>query len=257
MHKDLDIEVVVSTLNDGLHSIKFNKDFKYLIIHQVSENHDLTKYESFLQEIKDVNFRYIRDFNTGLSRSRNIGLSNSKADYVWIMDDDVVILDGIKSNIIDYIENKSSDILILNYTNDINLVRTDLIEKKLGYISSATVSSINMLIKLESVKDVRFDENFGLGTKYPSGEEYIFCCDMLKRGKEVYQTNLVASYHPIYTSGSDFYSSPNKLAAKKKMFIRCHGKLYGTAFYMMFLTKKIKVLIKNKAFKNVINSFFH
>lgn len=257
MREDLDIEVIVSTLNDGLYDINFNKEFKYLIIHQISNFQDLTKYDLFLEGIKDVCFRYIRDFNTGLSRSRNIGLENSNADYVWIMDDDVTILRDAKSKILEYIYNKSSDIFVLNYTSCLDVKEIKVKEKKLGCISSARVSSINMLIKLNSIDDVRFDESFGLGTEYPSGEEYIFCCDMLNKGKEIYQTNIVTSYHPVDTSGDDFYSSPNKLVAKRKMFIRCHDVFFGGLLFLLFIMKKIHIIIKNKATKNFFQSFLN
>lgn len=118
-----------------------------------------------------------------------------------------------------------------------------------------SVSSIDMLIKKDSIGTIKFDENFGLGKKYPSGEEYIFCCDMLKKNKKIQQTNLFTNYHPSITSGDDFYTTPLKLATKKHMFIRAHNKYIGCFLYVLFLIKKFPTIAKNKAIKNMIKSF--
>ena len=45
------------------------------------------------------------------------------------------------------------------------------------------ISSIEFFINLDKVNkgNLRFDERFGLGAKYPSGEENILLADLLKR----------------------------------------------------------------------------
>lgn len=252
------IEVVVSTLNDGIDCLQLNENFHYLIIHQVTTREKQERYDQIVHSIQHPNFRYIRSYSGGLSKSRNIGLKNSQGDYVWIMDDDVLLLEGAEDQISNFlIDNDSVDLFILNYTSDDRRERcyvNDAVIKKMNSISVASVASINMLIKKSSVSNIKFDEKFGLGTQYPSGEEYIFCCDLLQQDKTIVQTNLVVSYHPLETSGQDFYTTPLKLIAKKKMFIRGNGFLKGYLLFIAFLLKKWRVLTKNKAYLNIIKA---
>lgn len=260
MRKYPHIEVIVSTLNDGIEQLELHEKFHYLIIHQVTILEKQEAYDRIVNALQHPSFRYIRSYSKGLSKSRNIGLNHSQGDYIWIMDDDVVLLEESADHISNIlIKNDSVDLFILNYTSDDRRERcyvNDAVIKKMNSISVASVASINMLIKKSSVSNIKFDENFGLGTQYPSGEEYIFCCDLLQQDKIIMQTNLVVSYHPLETSGQDFYTTPLKLIAKKKMFIRGNGFLKGYLLFVAFLLKKWSILAKNKAYLNIIKSLW-
>lgn len=251
------IEVVVSTLNDAILNIQFSREFNYLVVHQVADLINKDKYDAYIDNLKKNDIRYIRSYEIGLSKSRNLGLEHAIGDYIWIMDDDVEIFSDTSDRLIDYIDSyPSNDILVLNYSSDKHQRYSNKKEQLLGYITVASVCSINMLIKKSSIENIQFDEKFGLGTKFPSGEEYIFCCDMLRAHKKIWQTDLVVSYHSPADSGQDFYSTPYKLAAKKRMFIRAHGVVAGMVLYLLFLMKKLPILLRNKAFFNIIESFW-
>jgi hypothetical protein len=86
-----------------------------------------------------------------------------------------------------------------------------------------------------------FDLDFGLGSLYPSGEEYIFLTDALKLGLNVGYFPVVIGIHPDSSSGDDFFSSPIKIQAKRQMFIRIFGK-YSFPIIVMFWIKKLLLL---------------
>ncbi|PHM62373.1 glycosyltransferase [Xenorhabdus ishibashii] len=241
------IEILISTLNDGLFDIKINEKYIYLIVHQITLHEKIGVYEKyFLEKLKNNNVRYIQSNTIGLSKSRNIALKNSVGDILWIMDDDVEILESTHDKIINSYRNTSYDILILNHTTAKNKTSSYNIKQyKHNIISSAKIHSIDISFRKKIKEKILFDESFGLGTKLPSGEEYIFITDAIKANFSVYQTNIIASAHPNISSGVDFYSTKEKIIAKRKMLDRIFRKL-SLILTILFIFKKTILLIKKK-----------
>ncbi|PSV98578.1 glycosyltransferase [Photobacterium iliopiscarium] len=247
------IEVAISTLNDGFYNIKIRPEYNYIIIHQITNDKD---YQSDVEKLPQ-NVRYISSTETGLSKSRNQAIKNTNAEYLWVMDDDVEIndmaLDYIKKLIKEYAE---TAILVVSHSHkDIEYI-SELKNKKLNKISSASISSIDMILKVNVLDDIKFNENFGLGAKYVSGEEYIFACNILDNGFNIIKTQKVCSYHPFMSSGQDFYSTKIKLKTKLEMFKLSNGFIKGNLLYILFCLKKIKVIYRNRALLNIIKAFF-
>ncbi|MDF4793495.1 glycosyltransferase [Vibrio parahaemolyticus] len=248
------IEVLVSTYNDGFNNIVFNDDFYYLIIHQVDAELSSKYLDAFnFKFSRNDKVRYIQCIDEkGLSKSRNVALENAVGDYLWIMDDDVEIFKNSYQLISQMISREKLDtsVWVLNYTTkseDVSAYNLKNVKKSnLSLWDSFHVCSINMLMKASDIKGIRFDEKFGLGSAYPSGEEYIYISDVIKGKLKVRQTSLVASKHPPVSSGDDFYSKKNVTAAKVEMLKRVHGKLGHLIFFAFFL-KKIRYLLKKKA----------
>ena len=110
------LEIIISTLLDGIFNIKINNNFNYLIIHQIP-NKNNKKYEQFIKNLPS-NVRYISTNTVGLSKSRNIGLNNAQGEYIWIMDDDVIILDSSLGEFDKMINTyQNIDMYVVRYTN--------------------------------------------------------------------------------------------------------------------------------------------
>lgn len=252
------LQVAISTMNDGIFDIKLCHGFNYIIIHQVINGKDDEYKKYVIDNFKEHKVSYIVSHETGLSKSRNLALENTSSDYLWIMDDDVLINDFAYDFIFECISNyPECGILVVSHSHK----KVDFLPgEKIEFINefkATCVSSIDMILNINKIKGVRFNEKFGLGAIYPSGEEFIFTCRLLKQKIEVIKFRRVCSYHPeLVASGLDFYSSPIKLKAKKEMFKTIFGYIKGNLFYVLFLFKKIKVIIKNKALTNVFLSYF-
>ena len=252
------VEVLVSTLNDGLLNININKDFNYLIIHQVSNGKSNFYNDFFEKNLLTNKIRYIQSDSLGLSISRNIALNNSIGDYLWIMDDDVIINDLAYSELLSLIDKyQTASALIVSHSNKKIKYLSDNNDKYLSIISAASVSSIDMVLKKSDLINIRFNESFGLGAKYPSGEEYIFICNVLSEKKKVLKTQRVLSFHPDVSSGHDFYSSPIKLKTKLKMFNQANGVVIGYCFYFLFILKKLPLIYKSGNLSNLFKSLFN
>ena len=249
-----DIQIALSTLNDGILSIKFAEDFCYLVVHQVTNDKD---YTAFIKTLPH-NVEYISSLEGGLSKSRNIALNNASADYIWIMDDDVLIAEDAKKHIAMLVGQYSTYALIaVEHASEPNSsVSAAFGCRDINDISAARVSSIDMILNRNAIQGLRFDERFGLGAKYPTGEEYIFICQLLRCGGRAVQSDLVCGYHINLSSGFDFYSTPEKLIAKREMFKIANGTVKGMVYYYAFIIKKLNFLRKKNAFNNVWQSLF-
>lgn len=246
------LEVGISTLNEGLYKISFNNDFDYLVIHQVTDGNDYDHYKVNLPK----NVRYIRSDSKGLSKSRNLALANAKAKYLWIMDDDVKLVSQAKRIIVDLISSNSDcGLHVMSHSDCYSNFSHEFKSSSIGFFDSFKVSSIDMIIDVEKLKGIEFDEEFGLGTEYPSGEEFIFTNSVLKRGIVARKYQIIASIHPPEASGLDYYSTPNKLRAKLLMLVKVSGRTLGAGLYLLFLLKKMPELIRNRALINVFKSF--
>ncbi|WP_060983148.1 glycosyltransferase family 2 protein [Vibrio splendidus] len=249
------LEVAVSTLNDGLYKISFSSQFDYLVVHQITDG-DGNDYDEYITSFPS-NVRYVRSYSRGLSKSRNIALSNTKAKYLWIMDDDVTILSQSKGIVFDILSKyPDCGLYIVSHSDDEKSFTSEYKVNSIGLLKSFKVASIDMIIDVETLDGINFDEMFGLGSEYPSGEEFIFTNQVLKRGFSVLKFSIVASIHPLEASGLDYYSTPNKLRAKLLMLIKVLGPIKGTVLYLTFLVRKMPELIRARALKNVLKSFF-
>lgn len=231
----MDIEIGLSTLNSGIYKIRFRKDCRYVLIHQVTNGKN---YSDFVRTLPP-NVRYIESNEIGLSKSRNLAIENAKSDYLWIMDDDVEIYDEALSYINHFTAQYSeSPLLIVSHTLKKDAIGTKEKIKRVNIVSAAGVCSIDMIIKISALKNVRFNTEFGLGTKYPSGEEYIFACELIRSGGKIYKSNKICSFHPDIEKNNDIYPNKDKLNTKMKMFIAANGFTVGFILYMAFCIKK-------------------
>lgn len=262
------IQILISTLNSGLEKISYDKNFSYLIVHQINDGKS-SIYQDYVNRIKTnlaVDLTYIQSYSLGLTFSRNLCLQNAAedADYYWIMDDDVILHPDAYNRLLKgllgkYSEKHLIDVFIVNHSSNLDDKSTGQCRFH-NFITAASIASIDIIFSRDVLHcGVIFDSNFGLGARYPSGEEYIFITDLMKLKYSVYQSDLVISYHPPLASGLDFYTSPLKLVAKKKMFLRIFGGYLGFFLYFLFILKKAPILIGTRKIDvlfNVFKSFF-
>jgi hypothetical protein len=72
---------------------------------------------------------------------------------------------------------------------------------------------------------ISFDLTFGLGAKYPTGEEIIFLIDAYRAGLDIRFMPVPIVIHPKESSGSNLYKNDPLIKAKGAMFARIFGHL--------------------------------
>jgi len=214
--------ILISALGKNLKKITkwlnheiFLEVHEIIIVVQSSEN-----FESEIKKLKKIGCNIIIDNQLGLSRSRNLAIKACKSDFFWILDDDVFTDLSMIKIIQKSIKNENSDI----YTFRIKRGKKEGLYKK--YSNKKNISRINAL-KISSIEivaskkmidkySIKFNENFGLGSPYPSCEENLFLLDCLDNGARIVHIPEIVVFHKDLSTG---YSNINYNSLIAKGFI--------------------------------------
>ena len=179
----------------------------------------------------------------GLSRSRNHTLEHAKGEICLLSDDDLEYKKNIESAILEAFDNNpDADIITFQIETPEGEPFNNYSEKQLIHNKRSIMraASVEIAFKRSSIEEagLKFDENFGLGAKFPTGEENIFLSDALDKGLNVLYIPEPIVIHPAESSGQD-YNDPGLVQAKGAMFERIFGwQGYGVSF--LFAFKKYK-----------------
>jgi len=246
------VTVLISTMGARINNITlpcFSSDVLYVVVHQ----QPLAPFSFGRDDVL-----YIVSSESGLSKSRNLALQHCSTKYGFICDDDVMIDVKELTKAVDVAESKGSDILACRFLYSDGSMNSYPADGFLhGVKSVASICSIEILVNIVSLrrKSICFDETFGLGTPLPSGEEFIFLTDALKSGLEVRHSSCVVCTHPPISSGMDFFSTKEKILAKRHMLMRVFGP-WGPLLMLVFFAKKSKVLVAHKRLIFFARTFF-
>ncbi|EJR93392.1 hypothetical protein IKE_05883 [Bacillus cereus VD196] len=206
------------------------------VIIVVQSNHDKVKkllegYENLSVKVFYVKFK-------GLSKSRNFAMKHVTGRWVMFSDDDCWYPKGSFHHAINYIKDKP---IVISSIYDPVLNKPykcyPLQEKKYTKAEIFRISSIEIIINIEKVpKDyINFDESFGLGAEYPTGEENTLIFDLWKKGfKNIYFNPHIVVFHlrkDIKSFQLDYYS-------KGAFFARNFTKMTCKILGILFVFKK-------------------
>lgn len=247
------LTVALSTTNDNVIGIKlpaYNEKVSYVIIHQVyAPDFDKSIFTDsvYLSLISREDVFIHTSYGRGLSKSRNLALKYCKSRYVYIMDDDVVFDLDKMLLVCEQMNQKDMQVGTSRVVDDTGqpFKKYSDFEYLHSVFTLAKVSSIEICLDLGFIqsKEITFDEEFGLGAIYPSGEEYIFLSDVLRKGGRAVYVPIETSIHPLESSGKDFFTEKNKILAKRNMIIKVFPKYYPL-FMFVFYLKKLPVLFR-------------
>jgi glycosyltransferase involved in cell wall biosynthesis len=181
----------------------------------------------------------------GLSKSRNRALEFCNSDIALISDDDVIYLENIEDIITKaFYKNPEADIITFQFLKDENtLYKKNYKEKKIWHniYSLARVSSVEIAFRMDKIKNksIKFDENFGLGSIFTTGEEYVFLSDALKKGLKILYLPIPILIHPDQSSGGQFFDNSLLIESKGALFYRIFG-LKSYLVSLIFAFKKYK-----------------
>lgn len=233
----MNFNILVSTMNDKFMLRKdIVLDKKYLIINQVNDNYKSNYKASNIFSIKEK----------GLSKSRNKALELCDGDIALISDDDVEYVENLQEIIIRaFEENRDADIITFQIkTPDEKLFKENykIFQFTHNIKTIMRVSSIEIAFRVKSIKEnkIKFDEKFGLGTNYPTGEEAIFLYGAMKKGLKIIYVPIPIVYHPKESSGGMFKNNPILIKAKGAMFYRIFG-IKSYLISLLFAYKKYKM----------------
>ncbi len=193
-------------------------------------------------KVEEKGFRFLSFDEKGLSKSRNRGLEAAEGDIIIIADDDLEYCEGFQAKIKNaFIQNPDADGITFRVITPKGEAYKSYSEKSFKHNRKSiyNVSSVEMAFRLKSIRKHRiiFDNDFGLGAKFKSGEETIFLNDALDKGMNIYFVPEDIVIHPLESSGKvldqDFFFSKGALI--KRMY---KGSAY-MGLGILFLIKQI------------------
>lgn len=189
--------------------------------------------------------RFINIETKGLSKSRNFALDSlqrlaEKGDIIVLTDNDVCFQSGFDLFLRQKFQFCNHDVLTfkvkdifgnpfkLNYSN---------VAFKHNIFSLMRVSSIEFAFKYTRLIDeTRFDDQFGLGSVCPIGEENIFLTDLRKKHASIgYLPEFLCSHMDDMHSGSEFTTTLSRY--RLKVFKRIYSPIFAYFVFTLFLVK--------------------
>lgn len=247
----MDIQVLISTTNPNPSDF-YNLESDTLIISQNDKG----------KEVNKERFKFLSFDEKGLSKSRNRAIQESNADIALIADDDLQYCDNFEEKIQNaFGKFPDADILTFKIITPEGQPYKNYSEKTFKHSRSSIykVSSVEIVLKLSSIKSagLGFDERFGLGAGYKSGEETIFLNDALDAGLNIYFIPENIVIHPIESSGKvldqNFFFSKGALV--RRMYSGSINVLLGIIFLIKQIAKKQNTLTLADSIKATIKGF--
>lgn len=206
---------------------------------------------------------YMVSYNeTGLSKSRNRLIENlsDNTDVAIITDDDVNFVKNY-DRIIEkaYKEIENADIIIFKSLdeNGDQRRRYPKTTRKLIKKDILNVCSIEITFRKKSIKNkLWFDEKFGLGATYKSGEENVFLMDCYKKGLNIYFYNDTINFHPKDSTGSTWKKEDiyEKGALFKRLYpIQCFFMVFPIAIIKRSICETNIIKTAELLLKGIIN----
>lgn len=223
MSKNIKLSVLITTMNGWIARVKKellpqlkNVD-EVIISHQIMDEKTSPEKESLGKNIKYV---FMKD--KWVSKNRNNALKYATGDICHICDDDLNFIEWFEDIIKNaYIENKS-DLISFQANNPKWQKHFQVKEWKHNRFSVLKLWSwwVTFRRAILNEKNISFDENFWLGTKYPVWEENIFLMDSYKAWLDMIHIDKSIVIHPDESSWFDYKNREDLIVARIKLFKR-------------------------------------
>ncbi|MGO3690866.1 MAG: glycosyltransferase [Psychroflexus halocasei] len=240
-----DISILISTMNrsdfsflDAMFPHHEWRDLNLVIVNQTKKGQKL---KSELENILVVN-----SYEVGLSKSRNLALKNCRTTYGVIADDDVVYKSNFLQKIVNAFNKYPNAGLILfqveTFSGKPFMKNYPSQEIKVSERNRPPLSSVEMTFNRDYLLEnkISFNEYFGLGSYFQSGEEQLLFKEFLNKNISVYHIPEFIVEHDEVSSASDQGSN---------RFIYAQGALkyleYGNLSFI-WLAKFIFFLVRHQ-----------
>lgn len=246
--KKQNVEVLISAMNLSDISIldRTNIQTDAVLINQC----DVDDYKTLKLETAELKF-----FSTterGLSNSRNKAIKLATGDICLLCDDDEFLYKDYEDVILKaYSEMPDADLIAFKFLYPQKTYSNSI--KKIGYINASTISSVELTFKREKIIDskISFNNYFGSGAIYSSGEENKFLYDCLSKGLKIYYVpvaigKLVEGKESMWFTGFNEKYFFNKGAWLSACFPTLK---YVLIFYVSFRFRKLSELNSLSTFK--------
>ena len=208
------LDILICSLNKGIVRIgdmlrPARENVRYIVSYQYTDDRYLELIPEELKQRTDVSVYKYR--GQGLSANRNLALEKSTADLVMYADDDARFSDNSFDIIFNTFETHPEvDVAFFCASTYKGKALKSYPQEEQAITAlpeTYSISTIEMVFRRGKVKGaVRFDERFGLGTKFLTcGEEDVWLTDALRQGlnmryfpKKIIETSTMLKRNLVY-----------------------------------------------------------
>lgn len=225
------LDILICTINEGIQRVPSvlmppQEGVRYVVCMQYTDEEALDKVPMKLMMRKDVKF-YVHE-GKGLSKNRNFAFDWAEADIVVIADDD----NRYKPEYIErirkaYEENPDADIICFAAESYEGKPMKRYPKEKMSYAEAFKQGyyPTSMEMTMRRRVGVKFNENFGLGSKHLcAGEEAVFMKDAIDKGYKALFVPEVIVDTRYETTGGNFLSDKKMQISKGATFRYLFGK---------------------------------
>jgi glycosyltransferase involved in cell wall biosynthesis len=215
-------------------------NFEIIVVSQL--NHG--DVNDILKKYPQLSIKHIKSDRLGLSFNRNIGLNYANGDIVTFSDDDCWYPEAAFEKVKNYFsKNYFLDVIAFKIFDPISqkfYKDYPLKNYKLSLLKSGKLSSIEFFCKLKFLKNnnILFNTNFGLGAKYPSGEENLFVAHLIKNQAKIQYFPETIVFHKVMPLQKYTFDSL-KMETVYNLFKNVFPTFY-LFFYFIYIGKHIK-----------------
>lgn len=217
-------------------------DLSYVVVHQSPE---LGAPPAWLTARPDVT--YVAQAGRGLSRSRNAAIEAATGEHLFVLDDDVAVDPAAMAAVAALAASQDADVACYyhRFTDGTATGRPGP-PRRVRRTGVGSVTSIDLSFRREALlrSGVRFDTDFGLGARNGAGEEAVFLGDCLSAHLAVWRFGAWVCTHAPESSGTDFYSTREKVLVRRRMLRRIFGPA-APVFVAAFWAKKLPEAARN------------
>lgn len=210
-----------------------------------------SNYDEINKLLEKHNFEYKHVFagGTGCAKSRNATMDLATGNVYTFTDDDCWYRDDALELVKKYFDEHNPDIAIFQHYDPIKEKSTINYPKEeilgLSRLQTLKQATLDMWFNSESIDPHthKFDERFGIGTDYNSGEENIYIMDAYNEGKrKMFYFPQIIAYHPYKEVN---YIDRKSMLGKGPLFKRLFGPAKGLLLFIAFGFKKKREIQEN------------
>lgn len=194
---------------------------------------------------------------TSISKARNHGALKANGDWLIFVDDDAELETSYLKNFEQLLKQHPSSSVWAGtiYHSDNHQIfysrRQDITRDELGFLEMKVLMGGNILIKRDLFAAIgRFDEDFGIGGKYPSSEDTDLAWKLYYAGFPIRLSHELKLYHPAPTKISmkkAYAYGLGKGALVGKWLFKQYKILTLLEFGEMFIVPLVKMIVDVKA----------
>lgn len=225
------LDILISTYGEeGLARIADHKHPRMEGVRYIVAAQGLPEKYLLPERLRESDFKVVESPGKGLSRNRNFSLSLAEAPLAMIADDDLDFEPRYFNAIFKaYNDNPAADAIFFTYESadypknypSHSYDFSDGIPK--GYF----VTSFEITFRTQRIKgNYRFDEKFGIGSRFPSGEEDLFVDSLRRGGLTLRFESAPIARHDGSTTSDRVMNSPSFIRTRGAVIRRIHPKTW-------------------------------